>query len=57
MSTHYFHNVYEAYQVALKVGENIDRMLWKKFRGKGTRGKRRKSVARSSEKEDEASNN
>jgi hypothetical protein len=34
MSTHYFHNVDEAYQVALKVEENIDRRLRQKFQGK-----------------------
>jgi hypothetical protein len=27
MSTYYFHNVDEAYQVALKVEENIDKIL------------------------------
>jgi hypothetical protein len=57
MSTHYFHNVDEAYQVALKVEENIDRRLQQKFQGKGTRGRGRASVARSSEKEDEVTNN
>jgi hypothetical protein len=56
MSTHYFRNVDEAYQVALKVEENIDRRLRQKFQGKGTRGRGRASVAKDNEKEDEATN-
>jgi len=56
MSTHYFCNVDEAYKVALKVEEKIDRRLRQKFQGKWTRGKGKASVANNSEKEDEATN-
>lgn len=55
MSTHFFHNVYEAYQVALKVEENIDRKLQHKFQGKGPRGRGKASSTRG-EKEDESTN-
>jgi len=54
MSTHYFRNVDEAYQVALKVEEKIDRKLQQKFRGRGPRGRGRASAARGNEKEDES---
>jgi hypothetical protein len=57
MSTCYFHNVDEVYQVALKVEENIDKILREKFQGEGTRGRGRTSVIKYSEKEDEATNN
>jgi hypothetical protein len=56
MSTHYFNNVDEAYQVSLKVEENIDKILWYKFHGKGTRGRGGANVAKDSEKEDETTN-
>ena len=56
MSTHYFLNVDEAYQVALKVEETIDRIIWQKFWGKWTRGRGRESDTKYNEKEDEATN-
>ena len=31
MNTHYFHNVDESYQIALKVEEKLDRKLQQKF--------------------------
>jgi hypothetical protein len=57
MSTYYFRNVDEAYQVYLKVEENIDIILRQKFQGKGTRGKGKPISSKDSEKEDEATNN
>jgi hypothetical protein len=56
MSIHLFYNVDEAYQVALKVDENFDKKLQKKFRSKWSRGRGRVSIARGNEKKDESIN-
>ena len=53
MRTHYFHNVDEAYHIALKVEEKIDGKLHQKFRGKGPRGRGRENDTKGNEKEDE----
>jgi hypothetical protein len=50
MSTHYFHNVDEAYQITLKVEEKLSRRSQQNFKGKGPRGKGRTSVARGTRK-------
>ena len=57
MSTHYFCNVDEAYQVALRVEEKIDRKLQQKNRGRALRGRGKVNVPKGNEKEDKSTSN
>jgi hypothetical protein len=51
MRTHYFRTIDEAYQVSLKVEENIERKT--QPRGRGFNGKGKVGTAKGSEKEED----